>query len=49
MSSFPWLRKGSKTSSGLKRLPIKSVPFTEFHIPLPQALCLLEQLYFGGK
>lgn len=41
MSSFPWLRKGSKTSSGLKTAPIKSAPFPafpEFPIPSPPGL-----------
>lgn len=49
MSSFPWLRKGSKTSNGLKRVPIKSAPFTEFHIPSPPApLSAITTLFWGG-
>lgn len=50
MSSFPWLRKGSKTSNGLKRVPIKSAPFTEFHIPSsPGPLSAITTLFLGGK
>lgn len=50
MSSFPWLRKGSKTSNGLKRVPIKSAPFTEFHIPSPPGpLSAITTLFLGGK
>lgn len=49
MSSFPWLRKGSKTSNGLKRVPIKSAPFTEFHIPSsPGPLSAITTLFWGG-
>lgn len=51
MSSFPWLRKGSKTSSGLKTAPIKSAPFPAFpEFPIlspPDLLPAITTLFLG--